>query len=66
MVGRVLKKLQQEYADLVVEEVEVTTNPLVTLRQGIKMIPTLIAADKKLTGIILSEKKINDFIIRNS
>ena len=61
-----LKKLQQEYADLVVEEVEVTTNPLVTLRQGIKMIPTLIAADKKLTGIILSEKKINDFIIRNS
>ncbi len=64
MVGRVLKKLQEEFPDLVVEKVEATTNPLASLRQGVKMIPTLIAEDKKLTGIILSEKKVRDFIIK--
>lgn len=65
MVSRVLKKLQEEFPHLVIEEVEVTTNPLVSLRQGVKMIPTLMTGDKKLTGIILSEEKIRDFIIKS-
>ncbi len=63
MVGRVLKKLQEEFPDLVIEEVDVVTHPLVSLRRGVKMIPTLIAGDKKLTGIILSEEKIRNFIL---
>ena len=62
MVGRVLKKMQDADPDLVVEEVEVTTNPLVTLRQGVKMIPAILAGDKKLSGIILTEEKVKKFI----
>lgn len=62
MVSRVLTKLQEEFPDLVVNKVDVITQPLVSLRHGIKMIPTLISGDKKLTGIILTENQIREFI----
>ncbi|MCB2184129.1 MAG: hypothetical protein KQH63_19060 [Desulfobulbaceae bacterium] len=61
-VGRALKKMQEEFTDLTVEEVEVTTNPLLTLRHGIKMIPTLVAGSKRLSGFILNKNEIRRFI----
>lgn len=62
MVGRELKKLQQEYQNLEIKEIEVTTNPRLTLRHGVRMIPTLKAADGKLSGFILTSSKVREFI----
>lgn len=62
LVGRVLKRLQQEYPDLTVEKVEVTTRPLESLRKGVWIIPTLTAQGRQLAGIILTPTAVREFI----
>ncbi len=62
LTGRVLKKLNGEYPDLTVEKIEVTKQPLQTLRAGVKMIPTLAAGGEKISGIILTSANIRQFV----
>jgi len=62
LVGRTLQKLQQEYPDLVVEKIEVTTHPVESLRNGVRIIPTLMADGQKLSGIILTPASVRDFV----
>ncbi len=62
MVSRVLNKIQQERDDLEIKKIDIIRHPRTTLKDGITMIPTLQIQDKKLSGIILSEKEIRDFI----
>ncbi|MEW6520616.1 MAG: hypothetical protein AB1461_14520 [Thermodesulfobacteriota bacterium] len=62
LVGRMLKRLQQEYPDLLVEKVEVTSRPLESLRQGIRMIPTLAADERRLAGLFLTPAAVRHFV----
>lgn len=62
MVGRTLRKLQNNYPDLEVEKIEITTSPLESFRQGVRMIPTLSAGNQRLTGIYLTQDTIRDFL----
>ena len=62
LVGRELTKLQQEFPKLQIEKVDILTNPGRTLKDGVKMIPTLKAGDKILSGIFLSSAQIREFV----
>ena len=62
LVGLVLNKLQEEYRDLDIVKVEVTINPMESLRKGIRTIPTLTAGGDKLSGIILTPAAVREFV----
>ena len=62
LVGRELTKLQQEFPKLQIEKVDILTNPGRTFKDGVKMIPTLKAGDKTLSGIFLSSAQIREFV----
>ncbi|MBU0908978.1 MAG: hypothetical protein KKA54_08025 [Proteobacteria bacterium] len=64
LVGRTLQKLQQEYPNLVVEKVEVTTRPVESLRNGIRIIPALAADGRKLAGFILTPTAVRKFVAK--
>ena len=48
--------------DLEVKTVEVTTAPLRSWSDGIRMIPTLRSGDETLSGLKLSQEQILSFI----
>lgn len=62
LVSRQLAKLSREYVDLEVEEIEVTTSPLKSWQDGVRLIPALRAGDKHLSGIVLTPGEVRDFI----
>jgi hypothetical protein len=62
LVGRELTKLQQEFPELEIEKVDILTHPGRTFKDGVRMIPTLKAGDRVLTGIFLSPSEIRDFV----
>jgi len=62
LVSRELTKLQQKFPKLQIEKVDILTNPASTLKDGVKMIPTLKAGDKTLSGIFLSSAQIRKFV----
>jgi hypothetical protein len=62
LVSRELTKLQQEFPELEIEKVDILAEPGRTLKDGVKMIPTLKAGDRLLSGIFLSSAKIRNFI----
>jgi len=64
LVGRTLKRLQKEYPNLAVEKVEVTTRPAESLRNGVRIIPTLTAEGQRLSGIILTPAAVRQFVER--
>ena len=62
LVGRELTKLQHEFPKMQIEKVDILINPGRTLKDGVKMIPTLKAGDKALSGIFLSSAQIREFV----
>ncbi|MDU9047771.1 MAG: hypothetical protein Q3M30_02900 [Candidatus Electrothrix sp. Rat3] len=62
LVRRVLTDLQQEFPNLKVESVDILTHPGRTLRQRIRMIPTLQAGNQRLSGLLLGRAAIRAFI----
>ena len=62
LVGRELTKLKQKFPKLKIEKIDVLTNPGRTLKDGVKMIPTLKAGEKTLSGIFLSSAQIREFV----
>ena len=62
LVGRELTKLQKEFPELQIEKVDILTNPGRTLKDGVRMIPTLKAGDRTLTGIYLSSAQVREFV----
>lgn len=65
MAGRALKKITENYPDIDIQTIEVTTNPWRAWKDGIRMIPALRIGDKTLAGILLSPGKISAFIDKN-
>ncbi|MBI4793663.1 MAG: hypothetical protein HY789_13255 [Deltaproteobacteria bacterium] len=62
LVGLVLNKLREKYRDLDIARIEVTTSPVESLRQGVRIIPTLMAGGDKLSGIILTPAAVREFV----
>ena len=62
LVGRELRKIQEEHPDIEVEEIDVIANPLKSWQDGVRMIPTLVSGEQKLSGVFLSAKQIRDFL----
>ena len=62
MAGRVLRTLRDEFQDFEINEVDIISHPLVSLKNGIRMIPTLEMDGRRLSGIFLDEKQIREFL----
>jgi hypothetical protein len=65
MAGRVLRTLQEELHDFEINEVDIISHPLVSLKNGIRMIPTLEMDGRRLSGIFLDEKQIREFLSKS-
>ena len=62
MAKKALDELLTDMDDVQLEEVEIMTNPLLALKDGVKFIPTLKSGDERLSGILLNRKKIKAFL----
>jgi len=62
MAGKYLHEIAREDASITIKEVEVTTQPIKTWRQGIHSIPTLQIEQLTLSGIYLTKTRIRNFI----
>ncbi len=64
MAKKALDELLAERNDsnFSIEEVEIMTNPLRALKDGVKFIPTLASGDQKISGILLNKEKIAVFL----
>ncbi|MCD6388564.1 MAG: hypothetical protein J7L69_04055 [Desulfobulbaceae bacterium] len=62
MAARALKRLEKEYKNIEVMEIDVATSPRQTWQAGIRMIPALECRGKLLSGFILTSEKIKKFI----
>ncbi len=62
LVGRELTKLEKEFPQLEIEKVDILTSPARSLKDGVRMIPTLKAGNRVLSGIFLSAPEIRNFI----
>jgi thioredoxin-like negative regulator of GroEL len=65
MAGRVLRTLQEELQNFEINEVDIISHPLVSLKNGIRMIPTLVMDGRRLSGIFLDEKQIREFLSKS-
>ena len=62
MAKKALDELLSDFDDVELEEVEIISNPLRTLKDGVKFIPTLKSGDEQISGILLSRDKIKVFL----
>ncbi len=62
MAKKALDELLSNMDDVHLEEVEVMTNPLRALKDGVKFIPTLKCGEERLSGILLSRSKLEEFL----
>lgn len=62
MAQKALDELLKDRDDVQIEKVEIITNPLRALQDGVKIIPTLISGNERISGILLSRKKIKSFL----
>ncbi len=62
MAKKALEELTAEMDNIHIEEIEIITNPLRALRDGIKFIPTIKVGDMTLSGTLLSSEKIEKFL----
>ncbi len=64
MAGKALDELIAGVDDIELEKVEITTNPMRTLKDGVKFIPALKSGRIQVSGIFLNRNKIEDFLIK--
>ncbi|VAW37844.1 hypothetical protein MNBD_DELTA04-1200 [hydrothermal vent metagenome] len=62
MVNRALKKLQPEFPEMTVAEVDIVSHPVKAWENGIRMIPALVAGEKTLSGVYLGSSRIREFL----
>jgi uncharacterized protein (UPF0210 family) len=51
--------------DVRLKRVDVVTNPITALREGVRMIPAIKEGDRLLSGVMLGEQAIRDFLQGN-
>lgn len=59
---RSLKQLLPEFPGISLEKVELLTNRSSSRKEGVAMIPTLVAGEHRLTGFYLTKKRIRQFL----
>lgn len=62
MAARALERVREIFPKLEIETIEVTTHPLATLRAGVLLIPALKINNALLSGIFLTQNRMQDFI----
>ena len=62
MARKTLYELLDSNPEIDVEEVDIVTNPLRAWRDGVRFIPTLKHGDRRLSGVLLSRKEIQQFL----
>ena len=62
MAKKALDELLRDRDDIHLEEIEILSNPLRALKDGVRFIPTLKCGEEQLSGILLSYDKIKAFI----
>lgn len=62
MARKVLYGLLEDRTDIKVTEVEILSNPLRSLKDGVKFIPTLQCNGEQVTGIFLDHDTIKAFL----
>jgi hypothetical protein len=62
MAKKALDELLQDRDDIQLEEIEILSNPVRALKDGVRFIPTLKCGERQLSGIFLSIDKIKAFI----
>ena len=63
MALKVLREILEKNNDHELETVDVLAQPKRAFRAGIKMIPTIEAGGKKISGIILKKDQIEHFLV---
>ena len=61
LASRTLQRLASEF-DLQIERIDATLHPRQSLQAGVTVIPCLVAGEKRLSGLLLTERKIRQFI----
>ena len=66
MAKKALDELLAERSDdeYSLEEVEIITNPLRTIKDGVKLIPALKSGNLMISGVLLRKEKIAAFLDR--
>jgi len=64
-VSQVLKEIKSQHPDLEIEFIEITTNISRTRAAGIHSVPSLKIGNALLTGLFLTQEKIQRFIGRH-
>lgn len=62
MALKVLRELVNDHPEYELQTVDILTNPGDSWRAGVRMIPTVEAGGKKISGIILDKNKISTFL----
>jgi len=62
LVSRELNKLQEQFPELTIDKVDILSQPLRMLKDGIRMIPTLKAGERTLSGIYVSSTQVREFV----
>jgi predicted DsbA family dithiol-disulfide isomerase len=62
MAGWSLSQLQRDFPDVVVEKVELLANLGRAREEGVRLIPTLVSGDRKLSGVYLTKAAIRRFM----
>ncbi len=63
IVSRVLDQQAKEFPQLEIERIDILTSPVRALKDGVRIIPTLMAGDRKLSGFLLNAEQIRTFIL---
>ena len=62
MAGLSLSRLLRDFPDITLNKVEYLTNLGRAGKVGVRLIPTLVSDEKKLSGVHLSKKRIRQFL----
>ncbi len=62
LVRRALDRLQQEFPALEIEEIDIVTHPATAWKNNVRMIPTLVCEERRLSGLYLSSSRIRSFL----
>lgn len=57
-----LYEIASTNSEISIEEIDILSSPIKTLKAGVKLIPAIEIEKKILSGIILTKKNISDFI----
>ena len=62
MTGLSLSRVLRDFPDVEVKKVEFLKNIGRSRKEGVRMIPTLVSGDNKLSGMDLGKKRIRHFL----